>query len=210
MDDVRLLEKIKYERMWADCDYRQVSPAERDLSRFLDVAKIDPSKEPPMILDLGCGTGRAGLKLYEMGFNVHMIDITETSLDKEVCEVLEKLEKEPNDLRAFWFDEACAWSLDDDLIKSGLLLFDYDWGFCYDVMEHIPEEKVDAVFASVSALCREAFFQICTIPDGFGQRIGETLHLTVKPSEWWLEKIKKHYVTVSFQEDGSHVYIYGK
>ena len=31
----------------------------------------------------------------------------------------------------------------------------------------------------------KAFFQISLVEDSMGQRIGEKLHLTVKPFAWW-------------------------
>ncbi len=67
-----------------------------------------------------------------------------------------------------------------------------------DVLEHIPEESVDQVIAdAVSFLKDDGLFvaTISAIPahahflneDG---SLGENLHCTLKPLEWWINKIK--------------------
>ena len=66
-----------------------------------------------------------------------------------------------------------------------------DYGFCCDVMEHIPEEDVDAVLTNILQNSLHVFFQISTVEDHFGHaidEIGDHLHLTVKPYTWWLKK----------------------
>jgi hypothetical protein len=66
----------------------------------------------------------------------------------------------------------------------------YDGVVCTDVAEHLPEEEIDGF---VRTLCSHAgrflFLTVCTreatkkLPDG------RNAHLTVKPREWWAEKL---------------------
>lgn len=191
-------ERSKYERMWAVEDYRRTSPAQRDLERFFSMCE---ALQPQTVLDLGCGTGRAALELFLQGMQVAMVDIAANCLDPEVRSFVDH---PPEDRKGqFTFTEACAWDL-----KPALGSKTWDWVFCFDVMEHIPEERVDAVLEEASRhMVLGGFFQICTTHDGFGRRIGETLHLTVKPNEWWLEKLGKHFEIVRHEWNPAHLYV---
>lgn len=67
----------------------------------------------------------------------------------------------------------------------------YDGVICTDVLEHVPEEGIDAVLGDLALYADKfVFLAICTreakkcLPDG------RNAHLTVKPQEWWMERIK--------------------
>jgi hypothetical protein len=55
----------------------------------------------------------------------------------------------------------------------------------------IPPEDVDLVIANILDSTPRAFFQIATIPDGYGAAIGQRLHLTVKDHDWWAAKFPR-------------------
>ena len=59
-------------------------------------------------------------------------------------------------------------------------------------MEHIPPEFVDETLKNIFRSADKVFFQICLQEDHFGQELGETLHLTVKPFTWWRDKISEY------------------
>lgn len=169
-DEIRAREADKYARMWQVDAYRKHSPGVKALPAFRAWLG-DPAGR--QVIDFGCGTGRAALALQAQGARVLGVDLLAEALDHDA------LYKLP-------FIEACLWDLPPDL--------SCELGYCTDVMEHIPTEKVDAVFAGIARVCREAcFFQIATFPDGFGRRIGETLHETVKPCTWWEGQAQKHF-----------------
>lgn len=120
------------------------------------------------IIDFGCGEGRALDKFLAAGMEATGVDLV--ALHGASV-------------------EACLWDLPVSLKPAS-------WGFCADVMEHIPEDKVDAVLSNIAAKVRKGcYFRISTVPDGMGKLIGETLHLTVKPSSWWAVQIAKHFLT---------------
>jgi SAM-dependent methyltransferase len=162
-------EQEKYRRMWTEVPgYRSHSPGEELVSVFLSKALWTPTDT---LLDAGCGPGRAGLRLKTAGLDVSWLDITKESLDKGVRS-------------QGTFFEGCLWDME--------LPTNFDWVYCCDVMEHIPPEHVDATLDFLLATARKGtFMQIALWAEGWGNKIGETLHLTVEPAEWWVEKITK-------------------
>lgn len=165
------LEREKYEKMWAYEDYRQDSPGERMVPYFLKHVPFMPGDR---LIDLGCGTGRAGAKLKSVGLDVTLLDHCESAVDAKV-----KALDMP-------FLEANLWDLPE--------LIPYDWFYCCDVMEHIPTEKVDKVLDNITAIAKGGFFQIALTPDN---RHGEELHLTVESPAWWSEKLTARWAKVA-------------
>lgn len=168
-----ITEQRKYERMWERKEYRAVSPGESVAQVFLAQAK---PKRGATVIDLGCGTGRGSLMLAVLGgMDVTMLDFAHNCLDDDIKPMLETQK------HVMRFQTA-------DLTKP--LAVNAEYGFCTDVMEHIPTEDVDKVLNNALAACQHVFFQISTVDDVCGALIGHPLHLTVQPYEWWLQKFK--------------------
>lgn len=166
-------EKDKYRLMWQFNAYRAVAPGERLVDLFLEMAKPDGR-----IIDFGAGTGRAALKMAQKGCDVLLIDFADNCRDHEAI--------------ALPFLE---W----DLSKPCPIKAPY--GFCTDVMEHIPPHQVDTVLANIFGSADRVFFQISLVDDACGALIGQPLHLSVHPFGWWLEKLQQH-GQVSWSFDG--------
>lgn len=165
MSDLADREREKYERVWTFPSYRRVSPGEQEVGRafyVMECAKLGRS-----LIDYGAGPGRATYHFQTMGLDVLAVDHAANALETEVP-----------------FRQACLWDMPGDLGPS-------DFAFCCDVMEHIPPEKVDAVLEGIARRTKvAAFFRIALHPDSMGARtIGEPLHLTVQPAEWWLDRL---------------------
>lgn len=67
---------------------------------------------------------------------------------------------------------------------------------CTDVMEHIDEADVDAIFDDVFSFVETdgpafAYFHISTRVAGKSFDDGENVHLTVKPPNWWDRKLDR-------------------
>ncbi len=159
-------ERRKYQEIWAYSQYRHYSPGEHALPIFRQVWR-----KRGTLVDLGCGTGRAGAKLAEDGWDVTLLDFVDNSLDFKV--------KEKN----LPFVRANLWTNWEG---------EYDYGYCCDCMEHIPEEKVVRVLRNIVKHCRRTFFSIHFLPDNFGKVIGHPLHLTVQPFVWWRDLLREH------------------
>lgn len=185
-DEVRKLmglteEQLKYWKCWNDDRYRNFSPGENCVPLFLQTIGENPPKGlgdsdwtiRPTLNDWGCGSGRASKLLAEAGFRVRAVDFASNCLDQEVRQALN--------------GETLKF-VEHDLTKPIALRSDY--GFCCDVMEHVPEEDVSQVLRTILENSLHVLFQISTVEDHFSKVIDDVdhLHLTVRPYSWWLQK----------------------
>lgn len=124
---------------------------------------LSRNPERGTLVDLGCGTGRATKRLQEEGFDVLGVDLV-NALEVDIP-----------------FKEACLWE------ES----FPAKWAYSCDVLEHIPPEHIDGVLKNVD--CEYFYFHIHLKEDKFGAQVGEKLHLTIQPHEWWLDKLNEYF-----------------
>jgi 2-polyprenyl-3-methyl-5-hydroxy-6-metoxy-1,4-benzoquinol methylase len=176
---VVMTEREKYELMYAMPEYRVFSPGEHSIEKFLQIA--NPKGH---VIDFGCGTGRAGLRMKEAGLDVLLIDFTSNSRDLAAMNLP---------------------FLRHDLTQH--IPFASEFGYCTDVMEHIPPEDVDTVFRNIMESASCVYFQICTAREHFGELIGQELHLTVEDSGWWEAKIKELGYCIHWKEVDESRYI---
>ena len=173
-------EQDKYESMWNVPSYRHTSPGFLQTETFLKFfEKLILAGDS--IIDFGCGSGFTTLPFLEKGLNVHLIDIATNALADKIA-ALTLLASD-----RVQFTHACLWDLPDDIPSA-------DWCYCMDVLEHIPTEKVDDVLNHISKRTRKGgALQVFLEDEPFGNLIGETLHLTIKPLPWWTDKIKTYF-----------------
>lgn len=171
-------EEEKYAEMWTKQAYRIESPGMTLHKTFLELMEryaldVDGEGEKiqqPTLYDYGCGEGLTSLAFLEQDFKVTAFDITDGGLSHEIQMAIA---------------DDCI-----DFIKGPLwdfpLMSKSRFGYCCDVMEHIPKEYVREVLRKIICNTSEiSFFSIAQIPDGCGQLIGQQLHLTVEKFEWW-------------------------
>ena len=116
------------------------------------------------VLDIGCGAGEGGKALGEM-YGLHVV-----YLDHVKVADLDPFIEQP-----LWQPIAGV----------------YDYGYCVDVMEHLPEEFTMLAVRNILAACERVFFVISFLPDRFGAFVGEPLHLTVRPFAWWRDRLRE-------------------
>ncbi len=158
---LRLSEAAKYTKVWKESDYRIVS---HSVELWKDRRELFPTSIASA-LDIGCGLGMILPVWNEQGIDAWGIDIAPNCLDIEV-----------SSRYCHKFVCGCVWSMEWDRV--------FDFGICTDVMEHIPPDKVLPALQAISQCCNEVLFKIDHISNEF---IGEILHLTIKPVEWWIE-----------------------
>ncbi len=171
-------ERAKYEQIWTHDVYRKTAPGESMVDMAVELLDM---KQGQSVIDFGCGTGRASAKLLAMGYDVLSIDHAANCVDAGI---------------ALNFKQACLWDLPDVTA---------DIGYCTDVMEHIPMEKVGAVLAGIARTTKKAFFNIATRDDSLGSLIGKKLHMTVIPASDWLKLMQGYWSSVRMVENEGEV-----
>lgn len=184
-------EQKKYIKCWELDDYRNHSPGEGLVDLFME---LGPETS---VIDWGCGTGRASKKLFENSdLDITMVDFAYNCLDDDV----KALAKSSDRLRF----------IEQDLTKPSNL--QSEWGFCTDVMEHIPTDDVDEVLKNILYSSKQVFFQISTADDIFSRHpdldVDSDLHLTVKDYQWWLEKFTRHRCIIHRSKDLGNAVIF--
>lgn len=189
----RLSEQEKYEKMWGEVDnYRVVAPGEATVPIFLQNAKPKPDST---VIDFGAGTGRGALLLAILGgVKVKMLDFASNCLDEDVRNAL------VTQSHVLDFTQ-------HDLMNK--VPFTAEYGYCTDVMEHIPPDDVPLVLSNILHAAQHVFFQISCQDDVMGGAIGEHLHLTVKPYAWWLKLLQSFDAQIHWSKDfGTHCCFY--
>ena len=166
-------EKAKYEKMWELEQYRTVAPGEGLAMKFLNIVKPEVDSR---VIDFGCGTGRGAVLIALLGrCDVTLVDFAPNCIDSEMGKAIEVQDR--------------LHFLEHDLTDP--LPITAPYGFCTDVMEHIPEEWVQVVLTNILKSAKKVFFNISTDKDSCGALIGETLHMTVKDAQWWSDQFNK-------------------
>lgn len=168
-----LTEVEKYQRVWGMDAYRDFAPGEECAELFLRVAQPHGQQ----VIDFGCGTGRGALKISKC-CPVLCVDFADNCRDESA--------------RHLPFLLA-------DLTKP--VPASAPFGYCTDVMEHIPPEGVAGVIRNVMASAKTAFFQISTVPDVMGELINQDLHLTVRPHGWWRDLFTSLGYSVQWEQE---------
>ena len=159
-------ERDKYEKLWGEHkQYRAIAPGEQLADHFLAIAKPLPHQ---VTYDFGCGTGRGAARIAKR-CRVVGFDFAENCRDESVKD-------------AFEFRR-------HDLTRpiEGEIA---DFGYCTDVLEHIPPADVPTVLKNIVTAARRVYLNISTVEDRLGALIGEPLHLTVQPMDWWRKQLE--------------------
>lgn len=177
-------ERQKYEKMYVCSEYHGNDSVIARAKMLVDCFDLDKSAK---ILDVGCGPGSASYFLKKQGYDVLAIDIASNCLDEDKRGEFPLL-------------ISCVWEL-PEFVQGEVFL-------CSDVMEHIPPEFVSKTLQTLAQACKlGGLFLITMRPDGCGRLIGETLHLTVQPLDWWLSELGKHWPkTTILQENKQEQY----
>lgn len=161
-------ERALYDEVWSLPDYGAFAPGEHYLPLFLDMAKPALGAS---VLDAGTGSGKGALALRDASCYVTALDITDAGLPEAF---------------PVPFVEASLFRPLPFPTKQ------FDYVYCTDVLEHIPEAFTMAVVANLLRVTsRGLFLSISLVPDSFGVWAGRPLHLTVKDFSWWKQSLSE-------------------
>lgn len=162
-----------YEEVHELENYSRMSPGEKYLDIFLENAPLIP---PTTVLDAGCASGKAGLALSKLGYEVTLADITDTGLIEEA--------------KSLPFKKVNLWKSIPAQVEN--LEGQFDYILCCDVLEHIPTQFTLLVIDQMLRVAKNGLFlSISTQPDWFGTWVGKALHQTIQPYEWWKDSISE-------------------
>jgi 2-polyprenyl-3-methyl-5-hydroxy-6-metoxy-1,4-benzoquinol methylase len=128
-----------------------------------EIGELVKKHQAKRLLDFGCGRGDA----YRHNYKVH------------------------RDWGLKWFDI----KLYDPAFEEHCEMpwGKYDGVLCSDVLEHIPEEEVDAFIARLFAYARTfVWASVCCRPAKKFFPDSRNLHVTVQPKAWWEAKFGEH------------------
>lgn len=177
---LELREQSKYVEMWNSPVYRKTAPGELHVDAAIEALGMHPGES---VIDFGCGTGRGAQAFRDMGYQVTAVDFAPNCLDPEV--------RVP-------FVQSCLWDM-PPLVAT--------WGYCTDVMEHIPQDKVCDVLQGIRDRVLGCYFSIATGEDNLGHIAGRKLHLTLMTAEQWAEVLGRYWTTLKITETEGCVHV---
>ena len=171
-------ERLKYEKVFSFPGYGALGHGRPIAQYLLDRAK------PTVIADLGCGRGGSFEPYLVHGYEIIPVDH---------CDVLMDENKNKKGVLPFW--KANLW-------EDNLPIVDY--AICTDVMEHIPEPRVEKTIQNIrNHVKKGCLWSICHVKDIWGDRIGDRLHMTIQPLSWWETELKKFWKIKVLQVKGA-------
>lgn len=175
-------ERSAYADIWDSVEgYDRYAPGEQYLGLFTEIMK-GCGKRPSetTILEAGCGSGKAGAKLAELGYSVRLFDLTNAGLVPEAQAL-------PFYAGSIWQD---LWPAVRGFGHPGRMSADFV--YCCDVLEHLPKQFTMLAVDQMLRVARHGvFLSVALVPDGFGVWIGKELHQTVESFVWWRDSLRE-------------------
>jgi 2-polyprenyl-3-methyl-5-hydroxy-6-metoxy-1,4-benzoquinol methylase len=163
-------EDDKYSALWKD-DYRDANWKRLASIVLKKTASYDGHVS---LLDFGFGSGRSIDFFESKGFNVCGVEISSYAVGVQLAK--------GRDIYHASLDDLCM--LGDK---------QFDFGFCNDVLEHIPLHLIGRSLAEMVRVCSDALFlSVCPTPSHHLSKESENLHLTVRPEPWWANEFMKY------------------
>lgn len=119
-------------------------------------------RSPASVLEVGCGNGKLCEVLSAMRFDVVGLDITEGPYER-------------NGYKFIKHDITQRLPFENN---------EFDYCVSFDVLEHLEQEQIEDVLRDIFRVGRCIILTIACFDRG-------VLHPTVKPPEWWVEKLNR-------------------
>lgn len=131
-------------------------------------------------LDIGCGVGFAIEYLLGPSFDLlpFGVDISDIAIER----ALHRLEAIPGMPQRLSVIQDTSLPFDDEFFSLVT---------CLDVLEHLDESDIDAMFAEMHRVARKGavlLVSVSTRKSGVLDQFGDNLHRTVQGIDWWVER----------------------
>lgn len=179
MDEQSAAERAKYVKAYQSPKYRRNAgrQALKNAETIKAVAVLSGAK---VAIDFGCGNGDIVTIFRPLDIYVRLVDFMGR-------EYLGTAAQQALGEGTADYEQASLW---DPELRARLR--PADLGICTDVMEHIPEERVDTVLRLIGDKVPLCFFRIALYGDSHHKiaKHGGPLHVTVRDHEWWIARLK--------------------
>lgn len=166
-------EDARYSWLYQDGPYNKEGISMFRIEKFVAWAKRTTDLEHQTVVDLGCGRAELATMLPFKSYTG--VDISSYQTNKNIAE---------NEADNVTF---VRHSIDALPFKD----MQYDVAICCDVMEHVPENRVDRVLKEMFRVAHSVMLVIDCQEAKLTDKDGNNLHCTIKPREWWLQKIQR-------------------
>ncbi len=146
------------------------APGYRDFPCHEITARHILNRKPSSVLELGCGRGYVLKRLQDAGIEARGIDISKH------CFLTRTAEKVS-------IADLCEIPWPQATLREMPM---YDLCFSIGFLDHIPEDRLPAVITEMERTCQRGLHGIDCGPPNF-----DRTRCTIKPIEWWREKLPK-------------------
>lgn len=160
-------ERAKYAAVWGMSDYSEASPGANFVELFM---RVTNAKAGQTVADIGAGAGAGSRALAAKGLRVKAFDLVDTAWTGG--------DSIPLHTGCVWNGLMASWT-------------DFDFGYCCDVMEHIPTQFVGLAVDKMLQSCNKVFFSISFNKDVHGDAVRDRLHLTIQSFTWWRDTMRE-------------------
>jgi len=166
-------EDQRYSWLYSEGPYAKPGISMFRLAKFVDWAKNTTDLEHQNVVDLGCG--RAELSKLLPYKTYTGVDISSYQINKNIAE-----NEQPN-----------STFIRHSIDKLPYEDMAFDVAICTDVMEHVPENRVDRVLKEMFRVAHSVMLVIDCAAAKLTDKNGKNLHCTIQPYRWWMKKIKE-------------------
>lgn len=147
-----------------------------ELKHLVDAFTWKDYFKPRKVLEVGCGMGPRVFAMDYAGMDAYGFDISKWAIENTpFIKIKDKMQ---------------VWDVTRTDNNPELANVEYDLVVCYDVLEHIPEEKLNDALRNIFHYGSENY--IFSVPFlGDPNLENDATHQTKQPREWWENKIRE-------------------